>query len=140
MHAIKLYVNQPELPGCLWTSPAGLTSGLQFKEEHAYYICWLKQIKGSLDLCLYIVLCGGIFLFNICVVGIWKCWFCTGLYWQVSTPKKSHTLSYHLFKKHMDTRCYKKYCRFLEGNLSSFIIICMCMYDTKDVIGIISVF
>lgn len=139
MHAIKLYVNQPELPGCLWTSPAGLTSGLQLKEEHAYYICWLKQIKGSLDLCLYIVLCGGIFLFNICVVGIWKCWFCTGLYWQVSTPKKViHYLTICL--KSTWIQDATKYCRFLEGNLSSFIIICMCMYDTKDIIGIISVF
>lgn len=34
----------------------------------------------------------------------------------------------------------KKYCRFLKGDLSVFIIIRMCMNDTKDVMVIISVF
>lgn len=49
-------------------------------------------------------------------------------------------LYYHLLKKHMDTRCYKKFCQFLKGDVSSLIIICICRYDTKDEMVIIFLF
>lgn len=94
--------------------------------------------SGRLSLC-YVLLCvaENFFVSYVRLLVLENAAFVRWYIDKLMLLKISHTLYYHLLKKHMDTRCYPKILSVFERQ---FIFLPNRMYDSKDEMAGIAVF